>query len=140
MHYITTTDLSAIIRQPVLNEISENTPANLTEASASAKSEVEDYLNTLYDTVQIFNRTGDDRHRSVVRVMCELTLYYAHKRINPHNIPELRRQGYQDAINWLKDVRDGRMAPRGLPRIENEDGILQSTNRFNTDQRLTEGW
>lgn len=54
---------------------------------------------------------SDNRHQYLLTIFIDVTLYHAHSRINPRNIPEFRIQRYDDAISWLKKVNSGKVTP-----------------------------
>jgi hypothetical protein len=54
---------------------------------------------------------SDNRHQYLLTIYIDITLYHAHSRINPRNIPEFRIQRYDDAISWLKMVNAGKVTP-----------------------------
>jgi len=63
---------------------------------------------------------GDSRSQEMVNVICDIVLYYAHRRISPMNIPALRHDAYIEAINWLKDAGDGKVTPGLVLRMPNQ--------------------
>lgn len=58
---------------------------------------------------------GDNRNQQIVLFLIDITLYHLHSRINPRNIPDLRKERYNGngpndtggAIGWLKSVAHG---------------------------------
>lgn len=54
---------------------------------------------------------SDIRHQYLLTIFIDVTLYHAHSRINPRNIPEFRVQRYDDAVSWLKMVNSGKVTP-----------------------------
>jgi hypothetical protein len=67
-----------------------------------------DIQNTTYWT------KGDNRNAELRTHLVSITLYQVHQRISPNNIPELRRENYHMAMQWLKeasgvDGKDGGM-------------------------------
>jgi hypothetical protein len=53
----------------------------------------------------------DTRHQYLLTIFIDATLYHAHSRINPRNIPEFRIERYRDAVDWLKKVAAGKVSP-----------------------------
>ena len=57
------------------------------------------------------NQTGwtfaDNRNKQLVMYCVDITLYHCHASINPRNIPQLRIDRYNNAINWCKMVNAG---------------------------------
>ena len=60
---------------------------------------------------------GDNRNQEIVQYLIDITLYNLHCRINPRNVPELRKERYDGniasqiggAIGWLKNVSAGKV-------------------------------
>ena len=58
---------------------------------------------------------GDNRNQQIVMYLIDITLYHLHSRINPRNIPDLRKERYDGnnptqnggAIAWLKRCGSG---------------------------------
>lgn len=50
---------------------------------------------------------GDNRSQLMVTSIVDIALWYMHAAIAPNNIPELRMEKYNVAIEWLRRVRDG---------------------------------
>lgn len=77
-----------------------------------------DILDTAYWT------PGDSRNQELLDCVIDIALYRIHKGISPRNIPELRRDAYHDAIDWL--VAAGDVGKSGitaaLPLIQPKSG------------------
>lgn len=122
MEFLTNTDLLTVIDQDVLTAITGSNSARLDDAEAIAAGEVEEHLNTKYDTAAIFAATGNNRNQSIIRIMVDLTLYHAHCNLTPHNVPEVREKRYTKALKDLLLMQKGTLAPKGLPHPEPEEG------------------
>ncbi len=59
---------------------------------------------------------GDPRNQQVVMYMVDIVCYHVHSNLNPRNIPQLRTDRYQNAINWMKMVNAGDVTA-DLPEI-----------------------
>lgn len=74
----------------------------------------------------IFNTTywqaKDNRSKQVVWCVVVLALYFAHARISPRNIPEIRVKDYDDAIKKLKRFAEGDTTNVKLPVIQPKSG------------------
>ena len=73
---------------------------------------------------------GDNRNQQIVLFLIDITLYHLHSRINPRNIPDLRKERYNGndpmdrggAIGWLKSVAHGNVNA-DLPVIAPTQGL-----------------
>lgn len=59
---------------------------------------------------------GDNRNQQVKTYMIDICLYHLHSNINPRNIPQLRIDRYNNAINWCKMVNRSEITA-DLPEI-----------------------
>ena len=64
---------------------------------------------------------GDNRSQLMVTSIVDIALWYIHTRIAPNNIPELRVDKYNVAIEWLRRVRDG-IEQANMPLIQPKEG------------------
>jgi len=84
---------------------------------------------------------GDNRNQQIVMYLVDITLYHLHSRINPRNIPDLRKERYDGnnpqqnggAIAWLKRCASGDVTA-DLPNILPNQG---NSIRFNTITSFT---
>lgn len=84
---------------------------------------------------------GDNRNQQIVMYLIDITLYHLHSRINPRNIPDLRKERYDGnnpqqnggAIAWLKRCASGDVTA-DLPNIIPQKGM---SIRFNTITSFT---
>lgn len=120
MTFITSTDYAAQIKADVLDRIIESDNSLLLDAENKALAQAKSRLRVRFDVDTIFATTGDSRHAELVMYIVDMTLYHLHSRINPGQVPELRKERYQDALDWLKGVAAGDYDP-GLPGIGDAD-------------------
>lgn len=66
---------------------------------------------------------ADNRNQQLVNYIIDIMLYHLHARISPRNIPELRLERYDNAINWLKQCAKGDDINAGLPRKTPQQGM-----------------
>jgi len=120
MIWLTEYDLKKQIRQSVLSQVIEQDASLLHEAELATLAEIESYLRSRFDVQAIFATTGTDRNALLVMYAVDILLYHLHSRINPSQIPDLRIERYNNAIEWLKAVAKGMLSP-ALPTIESNE-------------------
>lgn len=82
------------------------------------------------DTVDNRWTKGDNRNQQIVMYLLDITLYHLHSRINPRNVPDLRKERYDGnsptqsggAIAFLKRVASGDVTA-DLPQILPQQGM-----------------
>jgi hypothetical protein len=83
---------------------------------------------------------GDNRNQQIVLFLIDICLYHLHSRINPRNIPDLRKERYNGndpmdrggAIGWLKSVAHGNVMA-DLPQIIAQQGMSMRSGNTGTN-------
>jgi phage gp36-like protein len=123
MAFLTDDDYKDQVKDNVLATIIENTSSLRTKAELKAQAQLTSALNMRYDVPAVFAAAGDARNAEVVMYMVDVVLYHLHSRLNPGQVPELRKERYQDALDWMKMVASGKLEP-DLPK---PSGDLEGT-------------
>lgn len=143
MAYLAKSDYTISIAVDHLDEILEQaaetsglTSDNVrTNAETWAKAFIKSYLTAKYNITTEFalSTPSADRNPIIMQVMVDLVLCQVHKTINPRDIPELRAQACTDAVQWLKDARDGTVIV-DLPPAPAPEGIVNFQNTYLSSQ------
>lgn len=72
-------------------------------------------------TNEAFWSDSDNRDQQMILYFVDITLYHLHSRIAPRNIPQLRIDRYNAAIDWLKMCARGEVTPN-LPVLQPSTG------------------
>ena len=67
-----------------------------------------------------FFTKGDNRSRLIKTILVNLAIFELHKLINPRNIPDLRGEAKDDAMDVLKKIENGKITP-ALPIFFDEE-------------------
>lgn len=121
MPFLTDSDYLDQIKATQLSVITENTLSIRQTAEAAAEAQMRSRLAVRYAVDSIFSATGTARNAEVVMYMVDMVLYHLHSRINPGQVPELRKERYADALDWLNKVSAGDFLP-DLPKVGDADG------------------
>jgi len=125
MSYIDQSDYLPYIRDKILNQVIESTPAILDDAELTAISVVKDALHANYDVADIFARTGTDRHPQVLRWCMTLVLYYLFERVPEAVTPQRIVNNYEATLETLASIEDAKKSV-DLPRLVVDD--IKKTN------------
>lgn len=79
---------------------------------------------------------GDTRHRYLVSLFVDVTLYHLHSNITPKNVPDVRSERYKAALKALEQAEKGRRN-YGLPILE---GKQSNKYRMSKTTRRTRRW
>ncbi len=128
MSYLTQQDLQSSIRDGRLEHLLDNTdvgtPDVFEQAASEAQSIVLDYL-IRYDMDTELAKTGTDRHASIIFYLKNICLYILYERIEDDDVPERIIKNYNDTIETLREIAQGKL-PLSLPIKEVDtdgDGI-----------------
>jgi phage gp36-like protein len=110
-----------------------------------AISQIKNYLAGNYDVNLIFqqdttpleNIEQDIRNAHIVMITIDCALYHLYSSVAPNKIPEHRSNRYQDVIEWLKIIAQGKeMAD--LPLIINEStGEAKGNFRLSSNNKIS---
>jgi hypothetical protein len=111
MYFLIDDDFEISITPEILAKVTGGSLAIRRKAEAAAIAEVRKFMNVRFDADAELAKTDDQRDPDLIRIMVDITLYHLHKRINPGQVPELRRDAYNAAIDDLKMIANGKLLP-----------------------------
>lgn len=120
MAFLTDDDYKDQIKDAILSTILDGSATNRTRAERKAQEQITAALNVRFDAAAVFAATGDARNDMIIMIMVDLTVYHLHSRISPGQVPQVRAERYQDALDWLKSVAGGKLEP-SLPKPSGAD-------------------
>ena len=134
--FITDADYDVLIRTEIKNILLENRyDAKLHSAEQMAISQIKNYLAGRYNVALIFTPTAtgaiDERNAFIVMITIDCALYHLYCSIAPNKIPEHRSNRYQDAMEWLKMMAEGK-SYADLPLIVDERGEVKDSFRLSS--------
>jgi phage gp36-like protein len=128
MIFLTLNDLHVNIRAERLNQIVDEDAAILDDAEASALAMVKDALSSRYDVATIFDQT--DRPAQVIRWVRNIMLYDIAGRLPEKVVSERIVKNYDDTLQVLTDIEEGRKST-SLPLLnENTEGGASKKSVF----------
>lgn len=142
--FLNDTDYAVLIRTEIKNILLENYTENkLLSAEQMAIAQIKNYLAGRYDVALIFTAledgaTEDTRNAFIVMNTIDCALYHLYCSIAPNKIPEHRSNRYQDALEWLKLIAEGK-AYADLPLIKDEStGEVKDNFRLSSKRTFTD--
>ena len=136
MSFLVIGDYSSQVKGNVLDDIVNADLTVRQDAERKAQSEMEGYLAIRYDVPAIFSQSGTSRNQAIVMYMVDISLYHLHSRINPGQVPELRRERYNEAKRWLEWVSAGKLKPN-LPVTMRENEGTGNTISYGSQGKRT---
>jgi hypothetical protein len=121
--FLTEADFGYKIRNEILTILKGADPDNLVtpeKAELLAISQIIHYIGTRYDMVTVFNATGQNRDAYMIDVVLTIIMYKMYSgRTGMKDIPSHRKEEYDDVLEWLRSVRDGK--PAALPSLISDE-------------------
>jgi phage gp36-like protein len=135
-------DYKPAVHAEILDAIIRTDQPTLEMAEDRAVAEMQSYLSSRYDVVNIFNKSGTARNQLIVMFAVDITLYHLYSAINRMRTPVERVERYKRAIEWLKDVADGLINPVGLPLVTDPETGEDTLNpiRWGSETKYGNGW
>lgn len=118
--FITTEDYIQI-GEEALDIIKQSAGGNSETAQERAISIVSSYLRGRYDVDKTFTAEGAQREQVLVGLVIDIALYLMAKSLPNKMGLDTRKQSYDEAISFLKDVQKGNTV-LDIPTITGPDG------------------
>ncbi len=134
MTFLTYDDITAKVPITILNQITDSIDAVLDQAEQQAIAFVRDSLTNKYDLDAELQKTGADRHPSLVRWLTDLVIYYIYNRVPDLQIPDRVWKNYDDTRKELTDISSGRRQTTLTP-VYTDDSKTQTNTYFRYDTR-----
>lgn len=123
MAFLTDEDYDTFIKAEILEKVTGGNKNLRARAERAARKEVLKFMNVRFDAAIELDKTGDDRDEDLIRIMVDITLFHLHKRINPGQVPEVRKDAYNAAIDDLKMIASGKLKPNWKEPSGEDTGV-----------------
>lgn len=137
--FITDEDYRVVIGDENLKVLSRSSAETRYNSELEAIEEISGYLRPKYDCFSIFSAEEDDRNRLIVMRTVDIALYHLSASLPMKMGHEIRKERYDRAIEWLEDVRSGKIS-LDLPLADENDTTLSSGTIFHSEPRLRHNW
>lgn len=123
-NFILLSDYDATVHREILDSLlrGDTTEGNaVIEACENrAIATVRSLVGARYDCGAIFSATGGERNVLVLKVCLDIAVYEIFCQHNPYKMSQTRKDRYDDAMQWLRDVRDFNANIEGAPLLDEE--------------------
>jgi len=134
MKYITLNDLKTLLKENVINDLSENNYPLLDSLESYAISQVNAFIGFKFDV----NASLQKRNPFIIMLLIDILSYHLTSRMTHVEVPDNIQQRYDDALKYLKDVSMGKITP-DIPMNE-EPMEYKEQNHYYTDTRINSQW
>ncbi len=120
--FVNIEDYNVVIGEVAMQLVSQIQYRNVEIAEREAVEEISGYLRPKYDCSAIFSATGDERNRQIVMYTCDIALYHMTASVPGRMGSEIRKERYERAIEWLRQVQAGKVTPDLPVSVDGESG------------------
>lgn len=119
--FITPQDYDASIHREILDALTRNDNAIIEICEDRAISEMRGYLSARYDADAIFKTEGAARNELVLMMAVDIAVYHLFSIHNPQKMSQIRKDRYDRAMEWLKQVATFKITIDGAPKLPEEE-------------------
>ena len=114
-------ELKTVATDEIINKIINNDDSIVTDIILESIDLMPSYLYQYFDTEAIFNASGDDRNRTVLKHLKGIVIHEIYiRRTKVFN--EVAKARYDEAMLWLEKVSEGKIKPPLPIRQNDTDG------------------
>lgn len=118
--FINLEDYDASIHREILDAITRNDEAVIEICEDRAIKEMRGCLSARFDVDALFSAEGSARNELVLMIAIDITVYHLFCIHNPKNLSQMRKDRYERAVEWLKQVAAFEIAVDGAPKLPEE--------------------
>lgn len=115
--FINSEDYDASIHREILDSLTRNDDAIIEICEDRAIAEMRGYLSARYDVDAIFSAEGTDRNQLVLMMAVDIAVYHLFSIHNPQKMSQIRKDRYERAVEWLKQVAAFKITIDGAPKL-----------------------
>ena len=119
--FITPQDYDASIHTEILDRLTRSDDTIVEICEDRAIAEMRSYLSGRYDADAIFNAEGRTRLPLVLMMGIDISVYHLFCIHNPQKLSDVRKDRYDRAVEWLKQVAKQQISIDGAPLLPDED-------------------
>ncbi|MDR0413208.1 MAG: DUF1320 domain-containing protein [Dysgonamonadaceae bacterium] len=125
--FIELTDYDASIHREILDSLTREDNAIVEICEDRAIAEMRGYLSRRYDVDVIFSATGSNRNQLILMMAIDIAVYHVFCIHNPQKISQIRKDRYDRAKEWLKQIADEDISVDGAPLLPEEERANKAT-------------
>lgn len=125
--FIKIEDYDASIHREILDALVRDDNSVIEICEDRAIEQMRSYLSRRYDCNTVFSASGDKRNALVLMMAIDIAVYHIFCLANPLKLSQMRKDRYERALEWLKQVADGGISV-DIPQLP--DDIQQKHSQF----------
>jgi phage gp36-like protein len=125
--FIELSDYDASIHREILDALTRDDDSLVEICEDRAIAEMRGYLSRRYDVDVIFSATGSNRNQLILMMALDIAVYHVFCIHNPQKISQIRKDRYDRAKEWLKQIADEDISIDGAPLLPEEERANKAT-------------
>jgi phage gp36-like protein len=125
--FIELTDYDANIHREILDALTREDDSLAEICEDRAIAEMRGYLSRRYDCNTLFSTTGANRNQLVLMMAIDIAIYHIFCIHNPQKLSQMRKDRYNRAKEWLKQVADEDISVDGAPFLPEDERAAKAT-------------
>ncbi len=114
-------ELNTVATEEIINRIINNNNTIVTDIIDESIDLMSTYLYEYYDTENIFNKTGTNRNKTVLKHLKGIVIHEIYIR-RTIEFNEVAKSRYDEAMLWLDKVSEGKIKPPLPPKTVDTNG------------------
>ena len=119
--FINPEDYDASIHREILGSLTRDDESIVEICEDRAIAEMRGYHSARYDVDAIFSAEGDARNQLVLMMAIDIAVYHIFSIHNPQKMSQIRKDRYERAVEWLKQVGALKITIDGAPKLPEEE-------------------
>jgi len=124
--FIDIEDYDASIHREILDALTRSDESIVEICEDRAIAEMRGYLGVRYDTNTLFAATGNMRNQLVLMMAIDIAVYHLFSIHNPQKMSQIRKDRYERAVEWLKQVATFKISVEGAPKLPEDERKQES--------------
>lgn len=118
MPFLTKEELHTVAPLDFINILKGTDDSVVNDITAESISVFSTYLGSYYDVKTIFAAEGEERNKTILKMLKKLVLFELKERRKPQGDDK----DYQEVMKWLEDIASGKMKADLPQKLEDQDG------------------
>lgn len=135
--FINPEDYDASIHREILDALTREDDSLVEICEDRAIAEMRGYLAVRYDVDALFSAEGKERNPLVLMMAIDIAVYHLFCIHNPQKMSQIRKDRYERAIEWLKQVAAFKITIDGAPLPPEEERRQSSPWLMNSNPKRT---
>jgi hypothetical protein len=133
--FLKKSELKTVADIKVIDIITDLDDTIVTEIIDESIDKMRGYLSRFYDIEKIFNETGENRKKAVLKRLKDIVIYEIYERYTRETNAVAARR-YAETIDWLEKTYTGELGDRTLPpRPETKNENTNGDIRFGSNTK-----